>query len=497
MDYYKCIDKLKVMKNTMLLLLLFVVNCNLNSLGQNSIPIRNIIYNLQENEVLSYNEALLKTNSNGKNFVLIIKDTVKKHESFIYNGKKIIEIKDTGNNYLHLSQVNLCKINSFILEYSIGNKYFANFNGITFGPYEELNIMYCEEKDEYGIMYKLGSKYYLKATNEKFGPFSESHYSVLIADQNIIYNNLYRESHEEGALVTAVVSGKDYIEILDNKFISINGEIDNNTLKSTDHIACLYFFSKNNFGYLKLLNEKSEILPGWDIELKYNALVVNNKIISLFHEKDNYLDCVLTEKDLFIIKNNQVLKNNEIIHNNMHHILAYNSKVDFLFETKNHEVYYNNQLIHNDTNSVILSGIVSESENKLALLYSKNNEQFIKTQNSQLGPYENVENLKYDIYNNLTFSFNNDDKSFFYNSKLGISSDQCIKTDFYYINYDMTLKFRNHFFESSYKYDYIVVDGESFGSSPCIESWIDEANSCFKWTALENKEYVLYSLHIK
>lgn len=50
----------------------------------------------------------------------------------------------------------------------------------------------------------------------------------------------------------------------------------------------------------------------------------------------------------------------------------------------------------------------------------------------------------------------------------------------------------NHSFYSSYEYEYVVIDGRPFGTSPAIQVWYDEKKSSFIWTGIEGRELVVY-----
>jgi hypothetical protein len=51
---------------------------------------------------------------------------------------------------------------------------------------------------------------------------------------------------------------------------------------------------------------------------------------------------------------------------------------------------------------------------------------------------------------------------------------------------------KEHSFYSSYKYEYVVIDGRPIGKSPAIQSWYDEKKNTFIWTAIEGKELLTY-----
>jgi len=46
-------------------------------------------------------------------------------------------------------------------------------------------------------------------------------------------------------------------------------------------------------------------------------------------------------------------------------------------------------------------------------------------------------------------------------------------------------------------YDYVVIDGRSYGKAPAIKAWYDEAKNSFVWNAWEGKELVLYEFPLQ
>jgi hypothetical protein len=477
------------MKKRILLLFVNFIAFNYLTFGQTTNQTRSVLYTLNQHEILVYNEAILKTNANGKNYALITRDTLLNKESFIYNGKKIIEVSniDHDKNYLWLSQINLSKTNSYIVQYSINNKQYININGTNYGPYQEITAMGCKETEEYGFMYKLGIKYYLKFKDEKYGPFSDQHNDIFFADKNKVISNLYWTNFDLNPY-TAVVSGSDYLEIVNSKSIHLNG-IAQNYSEDLISIKSLYFNSINNFGFAARIKE---------LDFDVMAIFVNGKVREEFFYPDDYRGFMLTEKDLYVMSKKEIKKNDVIIYTNLKTILSFYRKGNFLFETQDNKVFLNNQLLLNKPNSYIINAHISESGLDCAFVYRENDKDFVKTKKDEFGPYDNVQDLCFDNNGNLIFNFLKD--NVFYNYKSGIIREDLGTVDFQDIFYDYeynhSLKFKNHFFESSYQYDFVVIDGDSYGTSPALQSWIEPSTSSFKWTALENNEYVLYTYPI-
>jgi len=53
-------------------------------------------------------------------------------------------------------------------------------------------------------------------------------------------------------------------------------------------------------------------------------------------------------------------------------------------------------------------------------------------------------------------------------------------------------KDNKHSFYSNYEYEYVVIDGEPVGKSPAWQAWYNEKENAFEWSALEDRELVVY-----
>jgi hypothetical protein len=450
--------------------------------GQTNYTTRTTLYTLQKNEVLSYDEALMHVGINNSNYFMIIDDTLQNTKSFIHNGKIILELKNEDRFWIRSSSLDLSNKNGYILEYSINNQDFLNLNGTILGPYELAKPLFCNKTKENGVFYKLGNKYYFKIKDQKFGPFSGNHNSIFIHDSNRIFGLEGDENY------TAVVSGANYLEVTDGKRLLLNSKYLNDNDNITTSIHSLYFNSLNNFGYLGS-NSSTGIL--W-----INGIITQNTDQFYFGDK---LICD-NQKGYYLFSNRSqsIYKNGSRLYTEVSNLISENNQGIFIYQGKNNFYYLNDKVILDYPEAYVFSALI-HGNNEYAIGYFINNEYFVKTSNKTFGPFNGIGEIQFYDNGKLKFTFNKD--NLFYTNDNGNISPYFFSSlyppSFYFLNENESIKYKGHTFESSFDYDYVVIDGESYGTSPALQSWIDPSANCFKWTALENDEYVLYSYPIK
>jgi hypothetical protein len=477
--FYKLATK-KMKIKSVLVLCLNLVFCAFFTQAQNNNISRKILHTLAENEILHYDEAIVHTDAQISNFCMIIEDTIKSTNTFVYNGNKILEIKSNDWLTINTGSIDLSNQNGFVLDYTIDEKQYVNLFGTVYGPYDMAKSLYCSKTKEIGIYYKLGDKYYFKVKNQKFGPFSADHNSINLFDSKRIFKIEY-EDH-----FTAVVSGNDYLEIVDEKQLQLNGKVLNADHYDMTTIFSLAYFSKDKFGYLsgKFSNKSCDV---W----------INGQIIDSYEITPYSGDkLILTNQDFYFTSNytNKIYKNGSPIYNDVTFIYEYNDKGDFMYQTTDNKMYLNNKsLFSNSEASFSQASFLSLDQ--YAFSYSLNDEYFVLSSQGNYGPYNYVNYLKYNDFGKLKFNFYKDEVVFtFDNGQISTKKDS---PDFYSAYGNQSLKYKGHAFESSYNYDYVVIDGEPYGKASALQVWIDSQNNSLNWTSLENNEYVIYSFSIQ
>jgi hypothetical protein len=417
---------------------------------------------------------------------MIVNDSIKKTQSLIFNGKKVHESDLENGIYLGNQSINLSKSNGkYIVQYYKSKQRYVNLNGTLYGPYEDAYSLFCPEKDEVGVMYKLGLKYYFKVNNEKYGPFIAAHDGILLNDSKRIFERFYSYSYNQN--YTAAVAGKDYLEIaFENSKIALNGNV---TVDPGCKINSLSFNSLNDYGFAcETSNYKIDKfwVNGLQVPVQNFIYYINFFYIK---NKDYYYS---TRYNMVY----SIYKNGNRIYDNITAILAYNRDNLFLFKDTKGDVYLNGKKIFSSQNAEYYEASIF-SMNEYAFTYKIENDYYLFSSKGNFGPYDDVYNLKFDNNGKLSYTFL--DNNIKYLHENGTNFPNKIDIDFYDSMWysGKSLIHNGHNFESSYEYDYVVIDGESFGKSAAIQAWIDPLENSFKWTAIENNEYVLYAYPLK
>jgi hypothetical protein len=461
----------------------FVLFCSITFLCFSQLAQRKTIYTLQRNEIIYFGEAVLSVQNNSSNYCLIVEDTMQQQYSLVLNGKKVHT--QGSDAMIWMKELNL-ENQTYVLQFWNERDSYLNINGVTYGPYEEIYPMVSDKTGEIGYFYKLGSKYYMKTNERKYGPFINDHSGVLIAEsQTIFYRHAFTNSY------SAVISGQDLLE-LHGKEITLNGKIIKSEMEG--NFSKLTFESLSNYGYIW---EKGYGSPNYLCLNGSKSVITDFNYYDFFYiDKSNFFYSTSSKnlnKDYGFLRS--IHRNHKVIYNNIETIIGSNNGDLFLFEDANHTVFLNNQKVFYDADATFYTNGVIESQNAYAFIYQKGDDYYVKSSSGQFGPYQSVENLKY-LNGKLQFTYTLNNIYYSYNNGTVLANEN-ILMNFENQMENSSLTYENHNFESSYEYDYVVIDGDAFGKSPALQSWIDPVGKKFIWTALENNEYVVYSYPIK
>lgn len=463
---------------TLLLALVLAINIQ----GQTSTVTKKILYTLQPNELIFGNEAITSLKKNSSNFCLITYDTITGKQTFVHNGKRIISINET--DYFWIETLNLNE-NGFILNYGKDDQEYIIMNGVSAGPFEDILLTYCEKSNEYGYFYKLGSKYYFKLGNEKFGPFSNSHSGITFVESNKTFLSFNNWSNA----VTANVSGQKVFEMIsDSGVLSINSN--GKTVETRKGVSRYSLFSSDRYGYISDSND--DFYHDMLQNIVINGRIVNNQ----FKVNLKYDDIFFVNQEDYYYSSTEnnglhsVYKNDNILYRNVKEIISYNRNGCFIYKDINGNFYLNGNKVLTNIVDYIYQPCI-ENENKYAFYYYQNDRIYVKSAEGVLGPYINVYDLK--MSNGfLSFSYV-DENHVRYSYKNGKISLNDVNLNFFDIQENASFLYENLSFESSYEYNFVVINGDSYGKSPALQSWIDPVDKKIFWTALEKNEYVLYT----
>lgn len=462
--------------------LLFCTFSSIWSFAQTSSLTKKLLYTLQPHEIIYGDEALTSLKKNVSNFCLITYDTLSDKNSFVYNGKRMLTLNDS--DYFWVETLNLNQ-NGFSLQYRKDGQDYLISNGTTIGPYEDIFLLRCEKTNELGYFYKLGSKYYFKVNNEKYGPFLQSHSGINLIDSQKSFLGLYNWS----AQVTASVANQQTFEMIDNGgelTVLLNGKI----IDTRRGLRKYNVSSGNSYGYL--CDANTNYSSNLYLELMVNGVSRGNHLASEFKYDDiffmNQSDCYYSKIESTGL--HAMYKNDRVMYRNIKEIISYSPEGNILYKDANGYFYANNKkILSNDVDYLYSANI--ENENSYACYYFQDEKAYVKSSQGFFGPYLNVSDLK--LTNGvLSFSFIDENyvRYAYRDGKINLND---VNLNFFDIQGNSSFSYGNHSFESSYEYNFVVIDGESFGKSPALQAWIDPVEKKFYWTALEKSEYVLYT----
>jgi len=171
-------------------------------------------------------------------------------------------------------------------------------------------------------------------------------------------------------------------------------------------------------------------------------------------------------------------------------------------------VYIDGKIIEN-----AYSPILTES-GKYAYYYQENGKYHVNIDGKTIGTYDNyVYNLTLTESGKYAYSYRENNNWYYnINGKGNLSEKEYnnfCQTElpfdggsiFLYWNdggsYEKSItevvsKDNKHSFYSNYEYEYVVIDGEPVGKSPAWQAWYNEKENAFEWSALEDRELVVY-----
>ncbi|GHV51232.1 hypothetical protein FACS1894181_12800 [Bacteroidia bacterium] len=145
-----------------------------------------------------------------------------------------------------------------------------------------------------------------------------------------------------------------------------------------------------------------------------------------------------------------------------------------------------------------------------AYKYIDNGKWYVNINEKAYGGYEEVWDLHLAENGSYTYLYNDNGKWYvningkveLYSeseseSHLGSSMVIFFITD-YHLNdeIDISTSDKEHSFYSSFKYEYVVIDGKRYCDSPAIQAWFDNKKNAFVWNAVEGRELVVYEFKL-
>jgi len=450
------------LKSLSIYVLLMIVSSS-SSFAQNTL--RKVVFTLNENESIVSNEYYLMQKFNKNRFACMVYDNIRKKSTFILNGKRI----KTGNfppkyddDQCELYSFNVANDSNYIIKYQQNNKWYINFNGFIDGGFEELMVpprtgLFKTTEKNCDYMYKLADRWYAhKNGKNKKIDYIQSQYKD--GKDYVIYNGISFGPYQYISDLQITKSGKygfAYYNDWDKAWhVNINGI----TSKTYESISDFMILEDGKWAFTFKENGKRFVNINGSISKFYEN--VNNLIIST-GGKSVY--CFQENGKWYINDNGNISKPYEYV---CDLIILQDGKLAFRF--KEGGKYYLN-IAGNISNGYVSTTKIIMSEDGKWSYYFYEDGKWNENNNGNI------------IYGFSSISTDNKGNITWWGDRIRQQDEN-----------EILSKNKEHSFYSSYKYEYVVIDGRPIGKSPAIQSWYDEKKNTFIWTAIEGKELVIY-----
>ena len=475
-------------------------------------PTRSVIYTLKKNEKLKSSEYYISQKLEKNKFAIIITDTILKKESFVFNGKVIfsntsISSEQSGSNVL--IDFDLDRPNGYTFKYEKDGKWYVNYEGKIEGPFERVlnerfemidNISWLKQlsgtfSQEYAkipksfdFCYQLGDDWYSynKGQIEKIEkadlpdwltPSYGSWTSAITNGEKRSYTDingikLKTPLDTDSSLICSETLGENVACIFlrnGKKYFYYNGTISEpfdkngeyNGIELTEN-GYIYSFSKDNKNYL---NFNGAIVPIFDGSSSWDAwagFVGTNGGTYYTYKKD--------KKNYITINGKTYGPYDSFLYNSF--IIHENGKFAFVFG--NGKKYYANinSVVSEGQSTIFAFSYFPDGKYEYSFcqkdgwVYKNQNGTIVKTANRKTySPYSGTE-----IGNR------------YFNESID--------------KYEIKSSNNKHNLTTNIEYNYVVIDGRSYGKAAAISAWYDEALNSFIWNAWEENELVMYEFKL-
>jgi hypothetical protein len=461
---------------------------------------RSVLFTLGENEEIWGGEYFVLQQMDQDRFACITWDTVKRTGTFVFNGRRIA----TGE-WPHVLYLNVHEENGYVVEYYFQGKDYVNIKGKVYGLFEYPPVF---ADDSYSLFYyytNYHSNYYIRSNGVEDGPFEEIRFpkkAGMYAGSEYLYLLAGKWYAHYGDGRNKMVSMLDVkYEYLDGKYyVTINGKRSEGYeyvgyLNLTESGKYAYEYKENGKYYVTINGERS---GGYDY--------VGNLELT---ESGKYA--------YFYIENENWYRNINGMRSRLPDSIDY---VDLFYFTESGKYAYIYSENENDKEHANINGVAGrgydyigrslfhlEESGKYAYTYEENGKWHVNINGKESDGYG------YRMADNGDFSFyyaGDDGK--LYENRNGVK----METEYFSgmrngdrggfalfgnahsdgwnqkESVEIYSSDREHSFYSSYKYDYVVIDGKRRGAAPALYAWYERGRNAFVWNAVEGRELVVY-----
>ena len=485
-------------------------------------PKRTVLYTLADNEIISYNEYYASLEWQKNNFFCLVEDTVLKKKHLIFNGQKKLTA-----DWMTFKITSLDETNGYIAEYSLDKKLYVDYKGLKLGPYRDTHIDHYE------------------GTNENNFTF-----------QNEGDNNWYAYEDGEITLVKEYVENKDRKSIIktanwpgmekDKWYLKSDGEILNE--EGYDAIGyygynkgmLTYFYMEDSKLYYHIdgtdygpydgdlsskwdgsdkliFSESGEFAFAYELDGKYYLNISGeskgpfsnnfefgwtrkNFVFDFFYEDLYHFNYTKKGKNYLCI-NGSILKTHDTPVKNLKSLES--GIFAFVFSKKGKSyLNINNSKTVQIESDVPIYTIELNDNGQYAYSFEKEGQTYIDFNGEIInvaGDYK--DGLELSDGGEYSFYFRKNDNLDYINENGTIRKLEDPNSFFRIESHEwkdinMKSKDENHVFFSSFDNEYVLIDGNRFGKSAASDAWYDQSNNVFVWSAIENKELVVYEFSL-
>jgi hypothetical protein len=442
---------------------------------KNSKLTREVLFTLDANERIYFNEYCVATNFSNKKFVAVVENTLTHEHTLVHNGKRIVKTKGdyssvyekypfgifyfdvekenglgytyelAGRRFVNIEGKVLSKVNGEVSNFMIyGTKKFAflyrkiedtytsvYIDGRIFGPHKWVSAFTVTDKGSFMYYYKLTTdNYYININGEIFGPYNS-------------INNAYMNKNGSYIYSYSIKNNNTY-----SYYVNVNGT----NIESNDkRIFDAHVFDNGGYIYGYHDNFKQYINLNGKISGPYDASYAQPYLHIKF-ANDSY---IITHK----IDGNYYVDVDEVRFGPF-------AEVDYLG--------------HN--------GVQIAKDKKYAFRYTDTNGKQRYCVNGNL----NASMDEFDFFSSNIETDHLANNLNFIHYGYNMFDNTITIEDMFDNTINITSPDNTHSFYSDFAYEYVVIDGEPVGKSPALYCWYNDKTHAFVWNSIEGKELVIY-----
>ncbi len=472
---------------------------------------RTVLFTMKSTERLDYNEYYVELNSSRNCFTAIVIDTFTQLSTFIFNGERMALSSEKYSQYRNVfdfSFLDAKQKNGYSLTYkNAQGETIVNLGGNIYGPYEN-----AETFSKTGFSYKLAGRLYEKDKDIVTGPFNgrTPHSSPWYFDDH--------KNRIEGGDGTFSPDGNQYIfeyKKYNTTYLNINGKI-----KTIGESNCRSLFINNEGEYAYVVDNSfgNDILYFNDKKIIECRSCVLEGFLSTKKYAFHYSDG--KNKLWYRINGKQFGpfdSKTSIDMENCYGELSCGKGIIYFFsptiKLSDNGTAYAFNYIKNDSCYVCVNGstnygpfedvgdIAITDDGKYIFSFKKDKQWHVNVNTQVIGDYDRISSLKITDDGEYSFNYQQDynyDTKESENFKNEENGETYIKRFDYnkYEEIELSSPDGKHSFYSSYEYDYIVIDGESYANSPALHAWYNAEKKAFVWNAVESKDLIVYEFKL-